>query len=76
LVKSGSNYGKPQAWYKACGRSIALTYATACYDSNAEPAILELLVMLHFWQRLHLTECQRDELWSFVHTKGEEMTPD
>lgn len=27
------------------------------------------LVMLHFWQALHLEECQLDELWSFVHTK-------
>jgi IS1 family transposase len=106
LVKNGSSYGKPQALCKACGRSIALTYATAYYELNAEPAIFELavralaegnsiratgrivqvdkdavcdwlnraahqarLVMLYFWQRLHLTECQLDELWSFVHTK-------
>jgi IS1 family transposase len=26
-------------------------------------------VMLYFWQQLHLSECQLDELWSFVHTK-------
>lgn len=106
LVKNGSSYGKPQALCKACGRSIALTYATAYYELSAEPAIFELavralaegnsiratgrivqvdkdtvcdwlnraayqcrLVMLYFWRRLHLTECQLDELWSFVHTK-------
>jgi IS1 family transposase len=27
------------------------------------------LVMLYLWRNLHLTECQLDELWSFVHTK-------
>ena len=27
------------------------------------------LVMLYFWQNLHIEECQLDELWSFVHTK-------
>jgi IS1 family transposase len=27
------------------------------------------LVMVSLWQRLHVTECQLDELWSFVHTK-------
>ncbi len=26
-------------------------------------------VMLSYWQHLHVTECQLDELWSFVHTK-------
>jgi len=26
-------------------------------------------VMLYLWQGLHVTECQLDELWSFVHTK-------
>jgi hypothetical protein len=27
------------------------------------------LVMLYLWHNLHVTECQLDELWSFVHTK-------
>jgi IS1 family transposase/transposase-like protein len=26
-------------------------------------------VMLYLWRDLHVTECQLDELWSFVHTK-------
>ena len=26
-------------------------------------------VMLYLWRGLHVTECQLDELWSFVHTK-------
>ena len=106
LVKDGSSHGKKQALCKACGRRIALTYATAYYELDTEAAIFELavralaegnslratgrilqvdkdtvcawlnraarqcrLVMLYFWQRLHLTECQLDELWSFVHTK-------
>jgi len=27
------------------------------------------LVVLHLWDQLHVTECQLDELWSFVHPK-------
>jgi IS1 family transposase/transposase-like protein len=27
------------------------------------------VVMLYLWRNLHVTECQLDELWSFVHTK-------
>ena len=26
-------------------------------------------VLLYFWHDLHVSECQLDELWSFVHTK-------
>jgi IS1 family transposase len=26
-------------------------------------------VMLYFWHNLHVSECQLDELWGFVHTK-------
>src|SRR6266699_4339178 len=26
-------------------------------------------IMLYFWHDLHVSECQLDELWSFVHTK-------
>lgn len=106
LVKNGSSHGKKQALCRACGRRIALTYATAYFGLEAEPAQFELavralaegnsihatariiqsdkdtvcawltraarqsrLVMLSHWQHLHVTECQLDELWSFVHTK-------
>lgn len=31
------------------------------------------LVMLYLWQHLHVTECQLDELWSFVHTKEQHL---
>ena len=31
------------------------------------------LIMLYLWQRLHVTECQLDELWSFVHTKEQHL---
>jgi IS1 family transposase len=30
-------------------------------------------VMLAFWQRLPVSECQLDELWSFVHTKDRNL---
>lgn len=31
------------------------------------------LVMLYLWQRLPVSECQLDELWSFVHTKEQTL---
>jgi len=31
------------------------------------------LVMLYLWRQLHVTECQLDELWSFVHTKEDHL---
>src|SRR6185436_15004142 len=31
------------------------------------------LVMLYLWQRLSVSECQLDELWSFVHTKEQNL---
>ena len=106
MVKNGSSYGQPQALCKGCGRSVALSYATAYYGLESEPAIFETavralaegnsmratarilqidkdtvcdwlnraalhcrLLALYFWNQLHVTECQLDELWSFVHTK-------
>jgi IS1 family transposase/transposase-like protein len=106
MVKNGTSYGRPQALCRACGSSVALSYGTAYYGLEAEPAIFELavralaegnslratgrivqidkdtacdwldragrhsrLVTLYLWRNLHLSECQLDELWSFVHTK-------
>jgi len=83
-----------------------LSYGTAYYGLDADPAIFETAVralaegnalratarivqvdkdtvcawlhrvayhcrtvMLYFWHDLHVSECQLDELWSFVHTK-------
>jgi len=31
------------------------------------------LVMLYLWQHLSVSECQLDELWSFVHTKEQNL---
>lgn len=110
LVKNGSTRGQKQALCRACGRSVALTYATAYFELDTEPAIFETAiralaegnslratarivqidkdtacdwldraaqhcrqVMLYLWQDLHITECQLDELWSFVHTKQDNL---
>jgi IS1 family transposase len=85
---------------------VVLSYGTAYYGLEADPAIFETAVralaegnalratarivqvdkdtvcawlhrvachcrtvMLYFWHDLHVSECQLDELWSFVHTK-------
>jgi IS1 family transposase/transposase-like protein len=106
MVKNGTSYGQPQALCKSCGSSVALSYATAYYGLESEPAIFETAVralaegnsiratgrilqvdkdtvcdwldraalhcrsvILYLWDQLHVTECQLDELWSFVHTK-------
>ena len=106
MVKNGSSYGQPKALCKGCGSSVALSYATAYYGLESNPAIFETAVralsegnslratgrilqidkdtvcdwlqraalhcrsvVLYLWSHLHVTECQLDELWSFVHTK-------
>ena len=106
LVKNGSTRGQKQARCRSCGRTVALTYGTAYFDLDAEPAHFEMAiralaegnslratgrivqidkdtasewlhraarhcrtVMLSLWHDLRVTECQLDELWSFVHTK-------
>ena len=33
-----------------------------------------LEVMLYQWHNLHVSECQLDELWSFVHTKEQNLS--
>lgn len=44
MVKNGTSYGQPQALCKACGSSVSLSYGTAYYGLEAEPAIFELAV--------------------------------
>jgi IS1 family transposase/transposase-like protein len=110
LVKNGSSHGKKQALCRSCGRRVSLTYGTAYFDLEADPALFELavralaegnsihstarivqidkdtvsawlnraahqcrLVMLYHWRNLSITECQLDELWSFVHTKEQNL---
>lgn len=106
MVKNGSSYGQAKALCKGCWSNVALSYATAYFGLESEPAIFETavralaegnslratgrilqidkdtvgdwlhraalhcrLVVLYLWSNLHVTECQLDELWSFVHTK-------
>lgn len=44
LVKNGTSHGKKQALCRSCGRSVSLTYGTAYFDLEADPAIFELTV--------------------------------
>jgi transposase-like protein/IS1 family transposase len=110
MVKNGSTDGQPKALCKGCWRNVSLSYATAYYGLESEPAIFETavralaegnsiratgrileidkdtvcdwlhraalhcrLVVLYLWSNLHVTECQLDELWSFVHTKEAQL---
>ena len=53
---------------RATGRIVQIDKDTAC-DWLDRAALQCRLVMLYLWRNLHVTECQLDELWSFVHTK-------
>ena len=44
FVKNGSSHGTKQALCQACGLRIAVTYATAYFGLEAEPAQCELAV--------------------------------
>ena len=44
LVKNGSSHGKKQALCRSCGRRVSLTYGTAYFDLEADPARFELAV--------------------------------
>lgn len=53
---------------RATARIVQIDKDTACdwLDRAAQHC---RLVMLYLWRNLCVTECQLDELWSFVHTK-------
>jgi IS1 family transposase len=53
---------------RATARIVQIDKDTACdwLDRAAQHC---RTVMLYLWCNLHVTECQMDELWSFVHTK-------
>ena len=53
---------------RATGRIVQVDKDTVC-DWLDRAALHCRSVMLYFWSRLHVTECQLDELWGFVHTK-------
>lgn len=53
---------------RATGRILQIDKDTVC-DWLKRSALHCRSVMLYFWSQLHVTECQLDELWSFVHTK-------
>ena len=52
---------------RATGRILQIDKDTVC-DWLNRAALHCRTVMLYFGCRLHVTECQLDELWSFVHT--------
>jgi IS1 family transposase len=53
---------------RATGRIVQIDKDTAC-DWLNRAAHHCRGVMLYLWRNLHVTECQLDELWSFIHTK-------
>lgn len=56
----------------ATARIVQIDKDTAC-DWLDRAARHCRLVMLYLWHNLHVTECQLDELWSFVHTKEDHL---
>lgn len=53
---------------RSTGRIVKIDKDTACDWLNRAAQHCRL-VMLYLWRDLHVSECQLDELWSFVHTK-------
>lgn len=53
---------------RGTGRIVQVDKDTACAWLHRAAQHCRL-VMLYLWDRLPVTECQLDELWSFVHTK-------
>lgn len=53
---------------RTTGRILQIDKDTVC-DWLSRAALHCRSVVLYFWNQLHVTECQLDELWSFVHTK-------
>jgi IS1 family transposase/transposase-like protein len=57
---------------RATGRIVQIDKDTACAWLH-RAAVHCRLVMLYLWQDLPVSECQLDELWSFVHTKEQNL---
>jgi len=57
---------------RSTGRIVAVDKDTVCAWLN-QAAQHCRLVMLYLWQNLPISECQLDELWSFVHTKEKHL---
>ena len=53
---------------RATGRILQVDKDTVCAWLD-RAALHCRAVVLYLWSQLHVTECQLDELWSFVHTK-------
>ena len=53
---------------RATGRILQIDKDTVCAWLD-RAALHCRTVILYLWDQLHVTECQLDELWSFVHTK-------
>ena len=53
---------------RATGRILQIDKDTVC-DWLNRAALHCRSVVLYFWSQLHVTECQLDEWWGFVHTK-------
>lgn len=57
---------------RSTARIVGIDKDTAC-DWLERAAQQARLVMLYLWHDLPASECQLDELWSFVHTKEEHL---
>ena len=78
LVKHGSSHGTKQAWCQACGRRIAVTYATAYFGLEAEPAQCELAVRaLAEGNSIHATarivQNDKDTVCAWLHRAAHQM---
>lgn len=57
---------------RAPGCILQINKDTVC-DWLNRAALHSCLEILYLWHQLHVTECQLDELWGFVHTKEDHL---
>lgn len=72
--QSGARHLAEGSSIRATGRLLNLDKDTVCHWL---PRLAEHCnhVMSYFFRNLHLSECQLDELWTFIYKKEEQLTP-
>ncbi len=72
--QSGARHLAEGSSIRAIGRLLSLDKDTVCHWL---PRLGEHCncVMSYFFRNLHLSECQLDELWTFIYKKEEQLTP-
>jgi len=72
--QSGARHLAEGSSLRATGRLLNLDKDTVCHWLRRLGEQCNQL-MSYFFRNLHLSECQRDELWTFIYKKEDHLTP-